>query len=71
MRSILIRTVFLRPIAPHVMFVLNVLSILLRLVLRALLVKPVLALCLGQLVDLCASESGEELFGELVGYRLA
>jgi hypothetical protein len=71
MRPVLLRMVLLRSIATHVVLIIHMLRILLRLVLGALLVKPVLALRLGKLVDLCAGESSEEFLCELMGDRLA
>ena len=47
------------------------LSVSLSIMLRALLVEPVLALCLSQFIDLGSSETNEEFLGELVGNRLA
>ena len=47
------------------------LGVLPRIVLRALPVEPVLALGLGELVDLRGGESDEEFLGELVRDGLA
>jgi len=46
-------------------------SILLSLALSLLLVKPILSLGLGELVDLSTSEASEEFLGKLVGHGLA
>ena len=68
---ILPRVIPLRPLPIHIMLIIHALRVLLGMPLRLLAVKPVLAFCLSELVDLCACEAGEELFGELMGDGLA
>lgn len=54
-----------------VVLVVHLLCVLLGLVLGSLTVDEVLALGLGETVDLCTGETGEKLLGELVGDWLA
>lgn len=65
MRLLLVRVVL---IVVAIVLVVKLLSPLPGLVLRLLAIDVVGALCLGQAVDFTASEAGEELFGEAVGY---
>jgi hypothetical protein len=71
MRPVAFRVVFLSSLTLDIMLIIHMLSILLRLMLRALLVPPILALCLRELINFCCRKAGEEFFGELVGYWLA
>lgn len=58
-------------VATLVSLLVHVLGVLLGVVLGLLTVNPVHALALGELVDLAADETGNELFGESVAGRLA
>jgi len=63
--------VLLSTVALNVLLVVHALSVLLGLTLGLLLVEPVLALGLGQLVNLCGSEASNKLLSEGVGDGLA
>jgi hypothetical protein len=68
---ILVGIVLIRTVVVDVVLIVHALCILLCLALCLLPVEPVLALGLGELVDLSTGESSEQLLCELVGYRLA
>jgi hypothetical protein len=68
---VLVRVVLVGTLVVDVVFIVHALSVLLCLTLSLLLVEPVFALGLGELVDFSASESSEKLLGELVRYGLA
>ena len=68
---VLVGVVLICTLVLDVMLIVQSLSIFLCVALRPLAVKPVLALCFGELVNLGASKAGEELLGELMGNRLA
>ena len=71
MGPVALRVVFLSSLITNIMLIVHMLRILLRLVFRSLLVPPILALRLRELVDFRGSESNKEFFGKLVGYGLA
>lgn len=64
--SVLVGVVLVRTVAIDVVLVVHALCVALRLVLGLLAVEPVLALGLGELVDLGTGEAGEELLCECV-----
>ena len=68
---VLVGIVLIRTVVVDVVFIVHALCTPLGLVLRLLLVEPVLALCLSELVDLGTGKTGEQFFRELVGYGLA
>jgi hypothetical protein len=65
--AVLLRVVLIGILSINVVFVVHALSVLLCLTLSLLLVEPVLALGLGELVDFGSCEASEKLLGELVG----
>jgi hypothetical protein len=69
--AVLLRVILIGILPINVVFVVHALSVLLCLALGLLLVEPVLALGLSELVDFGACEAGEQLLGELVGDWLA
>jgi hypothetical protein len=69
--AVLVRVVLVGVLAVDVVLVVHLLSLLLCLALGLLLVEPVLALGLGELVDLGTGEASKDLLSELVGDGLA
>jgi hypothetical protein len=69
--TVLVGVVLVGTLVVDVVLIVHLLSILLGLTLGLLLVKPVLTLGLGELVNLSACEASEEFLRELVGYGLA
>ena len=70
-RSVLLRVVLVGTVVVDVVLIVHALCVPLGLVLCLLPVEPVLALCLGELVDLGTGEASEQLLGERVRNRLA
>jgi hypothetical protein len=69
--TVLVGVVLVRTLVVDVVLIVHLLSVLLRLALGLLLVEPVLALGLGELVDLSSCEASQQLLCELVRYGLA
>jgi hypothetical protein len=69
--SVLIRIILIRTLPINIMLIIHALGIMLRLLLRLLAVEPVLALGLGELVHLSASEPSQHLLSKLVRHRFA
>jgi hypothetical protein len=69
--AVLVGVVLVGTLVVDVVLIVHLLSILLGLTLGLLLVKPVLALGLSELVNLSACEASEKLLCKLVRYGLA
>ena len=66
-----LRIILISTVAAHVVLIIHMLDILPRMALRLLLIHPIEALGLEQLVDLRARDADQELLGELVRDGLA